>query len=129
MFARTFKEALEDAHGVILEFSSKPVRGDDCEPAVRQAIDSLDAALQHALERAEDRDTIPMAAQREVDERALALLMLWSKCGERTQALMLDLKTVLGKYVTLAPAGGDGGSAEKVTSRPESNTRDGSDRP
>src|SRR5688500_17700948 len=103
MFVRTLKGALEDAHGVIAAFLDRPTPEDDCVPAVRKPITALDATIQHALDRAEDRDTISLTDQRELDERARELLTLWSQCGERTHGLMLDLKTVMGRYVTIAP--------------------------
>lgn len=92
---------MEDARGVIAAFVARTVADSDCAPAVQEGIAALDEALEAALDEVTRTGTIEQAHRDEVDRRAVALLMLWSECGERTQALLLDIKTVMARYLTL----------------------------
>lgn len=99
--ARTFQEAMEDARGVIAAFVARGINDGDCAPAVQAGIAELDGALEAALDEVARTGTIEQTHRDEVDRRAVALLMLWSECSERTQGLLLDLKTVMARYLTL----------------------------
>lgn len=101
MGSRTLQEAMEDARGVIAAFVARGITDSDCAPAVQEGISGLDAALEAALDEVTRTGTIQQAHREEVDRRAVALLMLWSECGERTQGLLLDIKTVMARYLTL----------------------------
>ena len=101
MGSRTFLEAMEDARGVIAAFVARRIADNDCAPAVRMGISELDDALERALEDVRRTGRIDQSHRDEIDQRAVALLMLWSECGERTQALLLDIKTVMARYLTL----------------------------
>lgn len=100
MRGREFKDAIEDARGVMALFAAQPIAEDDCVPAVREAIQKLDAVLDAALERSY-RGQLTDADRQSVETHTRDLLVLWDKCGVKTQAFMLDLKTLFGRYITL----------------------------
>jgi hypothetical protein len=96
----TFRSAIEDARGVVALFAAQKLPEDDCVPAVREAIENLDAVLGAALER--DAEGKLTAADKEAVEKQMRdLLLLWGQCGQKTQAFMLDMKTLFGRYITL----------------------------
>ena len=100
MRIRNFKDAVEDARGVILTFAGQTVTDDDCVSDVRAAIAKLDAAIDGALMRARPTELDPGDRLR-VELCAKELVLLWDKCGTKSQALILDMKTLFGRYIEL----------------------------
>lgn len=96
----TFREAVEDARGVLALFTSQPTAEDDCVPEVREAIRQLHEVLNRALER-DPRDALRPADKQAVEQQMRDLLRLWGRCGHKTQAFILDMKTLFGRYITL----------------------------
>ena len=100
MRQRELRDAIEDARGVVALFTAQTIPEDDCVPAVREVIHRLDAVLDGALERSARR-TLTAADRQAVETHMRELLLLWGKCGNKTQAFMLDMKTLFGRYITL----------------------------
>ena len=100
MRQRDLKDAIEDARGVVALFIAQPIAEDDCVPAVREAVQKLDRVLDEALERS-SRGKLTAADKAAVETHMRELLVLWAKCGNKTQAFMLDMKTLFGRYITL----------------------------
>jgi len=101
MHAPTLKDAVEDARGVIASYGAASLPDDDCIPAVREALANLDAAIEQGLERA-TRGRLRAADQREIEMRLRELFAQWDACGEKTQALMLDMKILFGRHIGLS---------------------------
>ena len=97
---RDFRSAIEDARGVVALFSSQAIPEDDCVPAVREAVQKLDSVLDDALDRS-SKGKLTAADRAIVEKHMRDLLLLWGKCGHKTQAFMLDMKTLFGRYITL----------------------------
>jgi len=97
----TFKDALEDARGVIAMYDFQLLPEDDCIPAVRDALTKLDAAIEHAL-RQSARGRMRPADRRAVEQCLKDLFTQWDRCGEKTQALMLDMRILFGRHIGLA---------------------------
>lgn len=93
---------MEDARGIIAAFGARQIRENDCVPAVRAALAELDAVLERTLEHAAAGTPLSPQEREALDRAARSLLLLWSKCGEQSKALMLDIKTVFGRYLTIA---------------------------
>ena len=100
MRLRNFKDAVEDARGVILTFASQTVADEDCVSEVRQAIAKLDATIDGALMRARPTELDP-GDRLLVELHTKELIQLWDKCGRKSQALILDMKTLFGRYIDL----------------------------
>ena len=100
MGLRNFKDAVEDARGVIFTFGVQTVADEDCVSDVRSAIAKLDAAIDGALMRARPTELDP-GDRLLVELAARELVVLWDKCGSKTQSLILDMKTLFGRYIDL----------------------------
>lgn len=100
MRPQKLSHAIEDARGVVALFTARTIADDDCVPAARKAIESLDAVLSAALERGAAGE-LSGADTQAAEKQMRALLVLWGECGEKTQAFMLDMKTLFGRYITL----------------------------
>ena len=100
MRPRELRDAIEDARGVVALFTAQTIPEDDCVPAVREAVANLDAVLSAALERDAQGKLTP-DDKRAVEKHMRDLLLLWGKCGNKTQAFMLDMKTLFGRYIKL----------------------------
>lgn len=74
---------------------------DDCIPAVREALTNLDAAIEKGLQHS-TRGRLRAADQREIENRLRELLTQWDACGEKTQALMIDMKILFGRHIGLS---------------------------
>ena len=74
---------------------------DDCIPAVREALTNLDAAIESGLRHA-TRGRLRAADQRDIEIRLRDLFTQWDACGEKTQALMLDMKILFGRHIGLS---------------------------
>ncbi|HEX6322505.1 MAG TPA: hypothetical protein VFZ36_02170 [Vicinamibacterales bacterium] len=101
MHAPTLKDAVEDARGVIAMYGPASLPDHDCVPAVREALTRLDAAIEEALERS-TRGRLRAADQRDIEKRLRELFAQWDACGEKTQALMLDMKILFGRHIGLS---------------------------
>jgi len=100
MHAPTLKDAVEDARGVIAMYGLDSLPDDDCIPAVREALMHLDAAIERALQHA-TRGQLRARDQREIETRLKELFQQWDACGEKTQALMLDMRILFGRHIGL----------------------------
>lgn len=100
MHAPTLKDAVEDARGVIATYGLESLPEDDCIPVVREAVKNLDAAIERALRHATG-GRLRAADRGEIESRLKDLLLQWDACGEKTQALMLDMKILFGRHVGL----------------------------
>lgn len=74
---------------------------DDCVPEVREALTKLDAAIEKGLQHS-TRGRLRVADQREIERRLRELFAQWDACGEKTQALMLDMKILFGRHIGLS---------------------------
>lgn len=102
MHAPTLKDAVEDARGVIAMYDLDTLPDDDCIPAVRDALTGLDAAIDTALQHV-TRGRLRASDQREIETRLKDLFLQWDKCGDKTQALMLDMRILFGRHLGLSP--------------------------
>ncbi|MDQ3069256.1 MAG: hypothetical protein M3R55_05950 [Acidobacteriota bacterium] len=100
MLSRGFKDAVEDARGVLAVFTGQTISDDDCVSDVRRAIGHLNDAIDSALMRAQPGELEP-ADRQLVELRARELVLLWDRCGSRTQSLLLDMKNLFGRYIAL----------------------------
>lgn len=100
MRQRELKDAIEDARGVVALFAAQSIPEDDCVPAVREAVQKLDSVLDAALEQS-SRGKLTASDKETIEKQMRELLLLWGKCGNKTQAFMLDMKTLFGRYITL----------------------------
>lgn len=100
MRQRELRDAVEDARGVVALFTAQTIPEDDCVPAVREAVEKLDLILDAALEHS-SRGRLTAADRQAIETQMRELLLMWGKCGHKTQAFMLDMKTLFGRYITL----------------------------
>ncbi len=100
MRIRCFKDAVEDARGVLATFGARQTSEDDCATEVRAAIAKLDAAIEGALMRARPGEIDP-SDRLLVEISARELIVLWDRCGTQAQSLILDVKTLFGRYIDL----------------------------
>lgn len=101
MHAPTLKDAVEDARGVIAMYGLDSLPDDDCIPEVREALTRLDAAIEQAL-RHSTRGRLRASDQHEIEARLKELFLQWDSCGEKTQALMLDMRILFGRHLGLS---------------------------
>jgi len=100
MHAPTLKDAVEDARGVIAMYGVDALPDDDCIPAVREALKHFETAIESGLVRAVN-GRLRSSDQREIQTRLTELLKQWDTCGEKTQALMLDMRILFGRHLGL----------------------------